>query len=186
MTNMRNFYLCWTFLLLAAAGACGFSARAFAETKIAVVDVQKIMSESLGARSIQKQLEDKRKSFQEEFSKHEQDLRDEQKTLIEGREKMSAEDFSKKREAFEGELLEMRKLVQKRQLALEKGASNAIEDLRGEVVKIVAQLAEKNGYDIVLTKQNVILAEKEMDITPEVMTRLDKNLKQVELKVETN
>ncbi len=182
---MRKIYLACSVVLIAVI-SFGFSVQAQAQSKIAVVDVQKVMSESKGAKSIQKQLEEQRRIFQEEFSKHERELMEDQKALVEGRADMSPEDFAKKRDQFEGQLLETRKLVQKRQQALEKAAGDAIGALRNEVVKIVAELAEKNGYDIVVTKQNVILAEKEMDITSQVMSKLDKSLKQIELKVKTN
>ena len=42
-------------------------------------------------------------------------------------------------------------------------------------------MAQKNGYKIVLTRQNVVLADKSMDITSDVLAELDKTLTSVPL-----
>lgn len=156
---------------------------AHAEVKIAVVDVQTIMSESKAAKSIQKQLEDKRKSYQKEVAKQEKDLKDIQDSVVGSGETISKEDLQAKREEFEKKLLEMRGLVQKRRGALELAAAKALQGLRTEVVKVVAELAEENKYTIVVTRQNVILAEKDLEITDEVMSRLNKKIKNIKLEI---
>lgn len=161
-------------------------AHARAENNIAVVNIQQIMVESKAAKNIQTQLDAQRKSFQEEFSKHERDLMEEEKKLKEEHATMPAEEFGKKWQDFEKTVQDTRKLAQKRQKALEEGAGKALTTLRDEVMKIVADISDKEKYDLVLTRQNVILAQKDMDITDEVMKRLNKSLKEVKLKVDTN
>lgn len=173
-------------LSIMIVGLCSLSITARAETKIGVVNIQEIMSESKAAKSIQKQLDTHREAFQKEFSKHERSLVDQEKGIIESRAELSSEEFSKKRQDFEAKLLETRKLVQKRQRSLELAAGESLKVLRVEVVKIVAELADSEDYDIILTRQNVILAHKSMDITSHIMTRLNKSLKTIELKVKTN
>lgn len=192
-------------MIVITVASLGFPVAAHAQSKIAVVDIQEIMSESKAAKSIQEQLETQRKAFQDDVSKRERALLDQQKALMEEQGQLMEEQktlagantdgsesfnkklaaFEKKRDEFEAELLEMRKLVQKRRQALEKAAGDAIGKLRMEVVEIVAEIADANDYDMVVTKQNVILAQKDMEITSQVMTRLDKNIKEIELKVET-
>lgn len=172
---------------LAAALALIFAPQAaHAQAKIAVVNIQQIMSDSKAAQSIQGQLDKHRKSFQDEFSQYERTLMDKEKALAEQRAEMPAEEFSKQRETFENEVLETRKLVQKRQRALEEAAAEALNKLRNEVLQIVADMAEKEKYDLVITRQNIILAQKDMEITDAVMAALDKKLTKVDLKVETN
>lgn len=176
--------LCLFFSALLLSGLCAWPGQGrAADLKIAIVNIQKIMSEAKAAQSIQTQLEEQRKIFQEEFSQRERELAEKEKAIAESRASLSQEEFAKKRQEFEAELLEMRKLVQKRQHALEKAAADAIGELRDKVTEIVAGLAEKNKYDMVLTRQNVILAREEMDITAEVMKQLDKALKKIDLKV---
>lgn len=158
-------------------------AQALAETKIAVVDVKRIMNESDAAKSIQKQIEAKRKSYQDEVEKHEKELKKIQDSVVGVSDEISKEEFDKKREGFEKKLLDMRKLVQQRRSALEIAASNSLQELRGEVVKVVAELAAENKYTIVITRQNVILAEKSLEITDDVMKNLNKRIKTIKLEI---
>lgn len=174
------------FVTILVAGISFGAGAANAETKIAIVNIQKIMSESKAAQSIQGQLNKHRKTFQDEFSKLERDLQDQEKSLVDQRSKLSAEDYAKKRQAFESKVMDTRKLVQKRQQALEGAAGDALNELRQKLVSIVSDISDKDHYDMVLSRQNVLVAGKDMDITDEVMKQLDKQLKEVKLKVETN
>lgn len=154
---------------------------------IAVVNVQKIMSESKAANSIQDQLSAKRDAFQEELSEHERKLRDYQLDLGEGRDgDIPDAELLSKREEFEAQLFETRKLVQKRRRTLEKAASQALSDLREEVLAIVSDIAQKENYELVITRQNVVLAKKSMDITDKVMKKLDERVKEVKLNLGDN
>lgn len=177
--NRFSVLACFVFFTFFVASA---SVQA-AGDNIVVVDFQRISSESSAAKSIQDQLEKQREAFQKEFSEHERKLREEEKKIIEKRGDMSAEELSEKRQAFEAKLLETRKLVQERRGELERAAGKALNTLRQETVTIVAEMADKNEYDIVLGRQNVILAAKEKDITQEVMKKLNKKLKKVDLEI---
>lgn len=152
---------------------------------IAVVDVQALLSESKAAKALQEQIKSERDKFQAEFSKYEKDLREIEQDLIKKRASLKPEEFNKKREAFESKLLETRKLAQSRKRALDEGFSSAVGVLRDEMVKIVAQVAESKKYDLVISRQNVVIVDKTLDITADVLAQLDQNMPSVALKVET-
>jgi Skp family chaperone for outer membrane proteins len=80
--------------------------------------------------------------------------------------------------------MEANKLVQQRRQTLEKGASEASMELRKEIVKVVAGIADKEGYTLVITSQNVIVNEKALDITDKVLVALDKQLPDMKLKLD--
>lgn len=168
-------------LVLVAMFAVIAPKHAMAETKFGVLNFQSLMADSKAAKSIQDQLEAKRKSFQDEFSKHERELVEKEKALVDKRAEMTPEEFNKSRQDFESEVLETRKLVQKRQRALEMAAQKAVSELRVEVTRITAEIAKEKGYDMVLSRQNVVLAQEEMDITNDVLKALDKQVKEVKL-----
>lgn len=171
-------------VLAAVALALLIPGFARADTKVAVVDVQRIMVESKAAQSIQKQLDQQKESFQSEFSKQERDLQTAQQSLVKAKATLSAEEFGKKQDDFERKVAEARKEVQKRRQNLEKGAEEATNTLRFELTKVVADMADKNKFDLVLTRQNVILAQKDMDITDEILASFNDTVKDIKLKVE--
>lgn len=148
---------------------------------IAVIDAQTLLNDSVAGKLIQEQLIAQRDAFQKEFSKLERELGDEEKKLIADREKLSTEKFAERRRAFEEKLMNGRRLAQHRRILLEKASADAYSTLRFRMTELVAIEAQAKGYDIVLNRQNVVLAEKDMDITGVIMERLNKEVPRVNL-----
>ncbi len=157
------------------------SQPAKAEVSIAVVDVQRLLTESQAALSIQKQVQAEREKLQNEFAGYEQKLRDSEKQLVEKRGDMSPEEFTSQREKFQVQLQETGSLVQKKKRTLETALVKATGKLRGEILKIVAQKAEEKNYDIVLTRQNIVLVAKTFDISEDVMTAINEKITNIPL-----
>ena len=152
----------------------------------AIVDIQSLLQKSKAAISIQDQLKQQRESFQSEFSKIENDLKSQEKDILAQKDSLSAEEFSKRRDNFQEKLLTSRSIVQKRKNALDEALKEAMKKLRVEILNIVAEIAEENDYKLVMSRQNVIIVDKEIDITEQVLARLDKSLKKIDLNVRVN
>jgi len=156
----------------------------YAQTvKIAVVDLEKVLSQSLAGQSIQEQLKQRRTEFQKEFSAREDGLMNAEKTLIQQKSELSNDEFSQKRKEFETKLLETRNLFQKRRNALDKGVNNALAKLRKTIVEVTAKISEQDNYNVVLTKDSVVLVETEMDITNKVMQTMNQDLPNIPLEI---
>ena len=167
------------FGLLVAAPA----ARAESPT-IAIVDIEKILADSKASQSLQKQIQTKKEAFQKEFSAKEAELKKTETGLLAEREKVTAEEFGKKRKAYEEKILETRKLFQKRRNSLDEGLNAAMTELRKNIVQATTEVGEEKDYDIVLTRESVIIADKTLDITADVLKKLDAKLTDIQLKVE--
>lgn len=151
---------------------------------IAIVDIEQVSSQSLAGQSIQTQLKDRRTAFQKEFSAREDNLMNTEKLLIEEKNNLSAEEFSQKRQEFEKQLLETRNLFQKRRNSLDKGVGEALSQLRKQIIEVTAEIADKENYNMVLTRESVVIVETEMDITEKVIAALNKKLSKIPLNVE--
>ncbi len=151
--------------------------------RIAIVDVEKVSSQSKAGQSIQKQLKERRTAFQKEFATREDNLAKAEKTLIEEKNTVSADEFAAKRKEFEAQLLETRNLFQKRRNSLDKGVGNALAELRKSIVETTATIADRDGYSVVLSRDSVVIAQSEMDITDQVMAAMNKRLPKINLVV---
>lgn len=151
-------------------------------TKIAVIDVEKLLRDSKAADSIEEQLVDRREKLKEKVAAQEKKLRESEQEIVDQKAKLSKEDFEKKKKEFEKQLIEARQQLQKDKRSLEKSAGIAIDDLRKSIVEIVAEMADKEKYDLVITRQNVVLAVKSMEITEPVMAELNKRVDKIDLK----
>jgi Skp family chaperone for outer membrane proteins len=149
--------------------------------KVAIIDDQRLLAESKAAKNIDSQLSAKQESFQKEFVTLEKKLNDKKKELIQSNGKIKPEDFDKKRIDFEAEVAKAQNTAKNRRADLAQAGNEGLGKLRAQITKIVADMAQKNGYNIVLTRQNVVLADKAMDITTDVLAELDKTLTSVPL-----
>tara|TARA_X000001036_G_scaffold286201_1_gene265884 strand:+ start:2957 stop:3565 length:609 start_codon:yes stop_codon:yes gene_type:complete len=177
LKNMRFMYLfIFAFLFIAPIS------HAAANTTIGIVNTAQVLTESKAAKSLFKQRETLQKSFLLEVSDKEQGLRDREKALISERDSISKDAFNKKKESYEKDLLETGKKVREKKQKLEQAYAKAIAKIKAEMTKATAAVADEKALQLVLTNQNVIIGAKELDITDEVMKRLDKNLP--DLKIE--
>ncbi len=176
-------YVFFALLLLAmiplASGQAGAG-------NLAVVDVQYLLSESKAAKDLEKQLAKQQETFQKEIEGFEEELRGAEQALIKKRETLSEEQFLKEKQVFEGKVLEKRRILQTRKKGLDEAFGKALGTLRGKIVEIVAQIAEEEDIELVVTRQNVVIVEKTIDRTKEVLKRLDKDLPKIKLNVDKN
>ncbi|MEM6810956.1 MAG: OmpH family outer membrane protein [Pseudomonadota bacterium] len=162
-----------------------FSTPAIAQdSNIAVIDLERILTDSSAGKSIETQLNQKREAFQKEFSSRENNLVNSEKVLAGQQASLSAEEFEKKRKEFEIQLQETRKLFQQRRNALDKALNQALDELRDTVTDVTSDLAEKENYDVVLTRESVVIIAKKMDITDEVLEAMDQRIQEIPLEME--
>ena len=154
---------------------------------VGIVDVNYIMAESVAAKALQKQIKDQSEAFQTEFSKFERELKDMEAALTKARaDKISEEEFKKKRAEFEKKLADTQALFQKRRQDFEKGKAEAFKVLSEAILKETNRIATEKGIELVLGKNLVIVSDQKMDLTQAVFEGVNKNLKDVKLKVGTN
>lgn len=158
---------------------------AYAETTsmvIRVVDVEYILTKSKASLSVQKQVEQKRKVFLDNVKKKEAALIQQQKDIEKGREKLSQEEFIKKAKGFEKQRIETRNTIQKEKIALDKSYAAAMTKITDTIVTVTQEIANEKKIDLVVTRQNIIVGSMALDITKDVMDRLNKKLPKLSLK----
>ena len=150
---------------------------------VAVVDVQLILQESAASKSIQKQLEAQRETYQNEISKQEDRLRSVEQELNRQRTVLSADDFGQKRREFEQQVADVQRTVQARKRVLDQAFNESMTKVRDAVLQIVTEVAGEQKATLVLAKQQVVLAEKSLDLTSAVLDRLNKKMPSVPVTV---
>ncbi len=160
--------------------SCGAQAQS---NNIAIIDMDKILSNSMAGRSIQTQLQQKRDAFQQEFTSRENTLVTAEKKLIQDKASLTPEAFDTKRKEFENQLLETRNLFQKRRNALDKGLNTSLSILREEVMKFTAEISEAQNYNMVLTRDSVVIMNKRFDITDMVLAKMNQSMQTIPLTV---
>jgi len=174
-------------VMLLLSGACPAAwAAAGAEVKpsiVAIVDVQRILQASKAAKSVQDQLESQRSKFQTEISAEEADLREAEQKLSKLRETAKTEVFAEQEQKLQQRFLTVERHVQARRKTLDQASTDSMNTVRKGIVDIVSEIAKERGMNLVVVKQQVIWNDQNVDITDEVLVRLDKKLPQIQVKV---
>jgi Skp family chaperone for outer membrane proteins len=147
----------------------------------AVIDYQRILRDAAAARSIRNQIEARRKAYQEEISKEEQRLHEIDKEFAKQRSVLSPEDFAEKRREFEQDVAEVQRKVQERRRELDRLSAAALNEVKQALIAIVTSIAEERGFNLVLPSSEVLFFARSLDLTEEVLAKLDARLPQVQL-----
>jgi len=144
-----------------------------------IVDINKVLQAAEAAKGILGELEGKRKEFQTQITKEEDSLRAFETSVMKEKEKLSKEDFEKKRKEFEEKMVTAQKMVQDKKRLLDQAFGDSMGKLRTEALKVSAEISKERGFDAVFTQDALVLAEKDLDITDEVLERVNKNIKKI-------
>src|SRR5919108_878290 len=163
----------------ALAGMGVLHAQQLPPTVAAVIDYQRILRDAAAARSIRAQIESRRKAYQGEISKEEQRLHEADKAFAKQRSLLTPEAFAEKRQAFEEDVSEVQRLVQQRRRQLDQVAEVAFNEVKTALIEIVTGIAEERGFNLVLPSSEVLFFARKIDLTEEVLAKLDARLPDV-------
>lgn len=171
--------------LIAVAGLHGnVFAQALEAPSIAVVDVQRVLTEAKASKSVQPEIDNLRKDFQNNVRDEERALREAEQQLAQQRAILSPEAFAQKRREFADKASEAQRQVQERRKSLDK-AFNATRNVIIQNLALVTQeIARERKLNIVLDKKFTFMSANSLDITSDVIARLDKKLPRVKIEVE--
>lgn len=170
------------FLLVACASLTLLATPALAETATAVVNVAKIMRDSKAAVSVRNQLQAKQKSFQADLDAKEKALLAEDQALVKQKDSTDKAAFEKKVKDFRAKAAGEQRAVQEKKAALDKSFAGALEEIQKNVLDIVKQVATEKKLNLVVSSAQVLYSDAALDVTDEVLKRLDSKLPTVAVK----
>jgi len=148
---------------------------------IAIVDVQRILQESLASKSVQKQLEAQRAKFQKEIGKEENSLREAEQNLAKLRTQLSAQVYAEREQQLRQRFLSVENHVQSRRKVLDLSYTDAMNAVRAALLDVVGMVAHERGANLVVVKQQALWTDQPLDITDEVLKRLDQKIPSIDV-----
>lgn len=161
------------FMMIAAA-LMVLSFPAMAETRIGVVDLRQALFSSNDAKSFSETLQ---KDFAADEAKV-REVQEEARKLKERLEKDGAMMNESERNKLTGEFQEKVKefnfLKQRLDSAVAQRKQSFLEQARPEVDLAVEELLEENDLDIILPSEAVVYVKPEMNLTPQLLEKLNR------------
>ena len=170
---------------LAATIILTCSGNAFAEDakpNIAVVNIQQVMKDSTAAKSVREQLENKQKTFQADITKKEEALKKEDQELAKQKGVLSKEAFEEKARAFRNKATEVQKEVQSKKALLDNAFERSLSDIQKATTEIIADLSKEKSLIIAIPTSHILYADSKLDISADVLERLNKKLPKLDVK----
>ena len=178
--SKRHFIAAMT-IVLAATLFTQAGAQALPESRIAIVDYQLIQKSSTAMVDMQKQIEERRVRYQEDISLQEKELRANDQELVRQRSVLSAEAFALKRREFEAKVSQVQREVQDRKRELDQAFKYGLNQVQLVINDIIAELSKEKDFNLVLSSQQTVFAEQNLNISADIITILNERLPLVEV-----
>lgn len=160
-----------------------FSFNAHAGT-IAVLDVEKIVKDSTAMRDIQKKVSKKQEEYQKEVDKRQKELESEKVKLDGKKNVLSADAFEKEAKKFEDKFDVLKDTVDKKQNSLKKASIEGMSKVNDEIKEIIAAISKEKNFDLIVPAGQVLFYKDGLDISNEVLAKLNKKITKVDVKFE--
>ncbi len=169
------------FLFAVAAASVLLSIAAYADG-VGTVNIGRIMESSKAATSIRSQVEAKKKDFQSQLDSKGKELQAEQQNLLKQKDSVDKAAFEKKVADFKAKEASAQKAIQDKSVQLDKAVNDALAQIQQTVTDITKDVAGEKKLSVVVTSSNVVYADPSLDVTDEVLKRLDAKLPNVSVK----
>jgi Skp family chaperone for outer membrane proteins len=154
------------------------------QSAMLIVDVKRILDESVASVSVQKRIEAQRSAFQTEIAAKEKEIRAAEQELVASRGKLTQQAYAEKENELRKKFREVEQYVQDRRRLLEQATTLSMGKVRSVLLTIVTDIARKRGAQAVLIRQQVLWSENVLDITDQALERLNKELPDLPVNIE--
>lgn len=167
-------------LALAAAAPTG-RAMDQSKTTLAILDVGRVLKEAKALRSLQAKLQQSAGDYRAETQREEQEIRNAQEELGRKRSILSPDAYEVERRRLEQRLLQAQASVQKRKQSLDEARQTGLGQVQTVLNEVVTRIAAERGLSLILHKDQTVLADASLEITDDVLARLNAELEAVDL-----
>lgn len=168
--------------IIAAGFAMMVAAPALAQTatgNYGYVSLPTIVQASAAGKAAAVEMENKGKQFQVELAKEDKALEAAKAAFEKERPSMDRATYEKKYNELQARFQKAESILRDRKRALQYARVSSREKIAHEAGEIIKAIAKEKGYAAVFTQEAVIVGDDSIDITKEVITRLDGKLSKI-------
>ena len=173
-----NKIFCVTFFLV-------FPFNSFADnypnTSIGVLDLNKVLLEAKAAKNAADEIDKIAKKIENELISSDENMVKEQNKLIESQSIMAPEAFEAKRSEYESKVQNYNNERQSKLMKIDELIAVSRNDILNALKPILEEISNEKGITIILEKTSIMLNAEKMDITNEVLKKLNKSLPNIEV-----
>lgn len=157
-----------------------------AGTQFVILDGRLIMTQSTAALGLRQQAERQNTTLRSDVQKQEQDFKNEQAELQRQRAKLTAEQFDQRVRDLQKRMSDAQTKLQNRTRTLDRAFAEAEQKIYQAMLQASVEVAEEKKYMIILDRGQVVAAQSNLEITGEILSRVNQRLTSVPLQLPAN
>jgi outer membrane protein len=160
-------------------GAPATSAQSGAGTRVAIIDVQRVLARSAAGVAAREQLEREKAAMQKQIDGQRTELEKMRDELEKKGQLLSVDARREKQEALERKVRDVRRLVDDLQASLQKKEEALLAKVLQDLGGLVQKVGKDKGFTMILERQRsgVLYAAPESDVTDDVLKAYDEETK---------
>jgi len=158
---------------------CFFNTYSYSEN-ILFIDIDYIYFNSNAGKIINKKVESETKKISEELSNYKKKIQEDRNKLVSQKNILSQEEFQKKSIDLDKQIKEFNKIISNKNNQLLMYKNQTKIEFTKKLSKIVQEYASNNSIDMIITKDNILIGKKELDVTKNILNLFNKNIKIIE------
>ena len=151
------------------------------EIRVGVLDIERVKRSSKMGKDIVRQRNELGKIFQQKIQTAENELRKQSEELKRKSTILQPEAMQQERLKFRQKQLQLQTEVQNRQRELASITAAASRAFEKEVEKAIIEASNRSGLTLILKKSSVFLRADFLDVTPEIISIVDRNIPKYKL-----
>ena len=152
--------------------------------RIGLADLNGILRAADANVKVRELLDTQRQKFQDEFSLVETELQQTERDLMSKRELLSTEEYDKQIKAFQARVTQLQQDIQRKRQSIDNAYQKAQSDIRAEALSIITEIARDMNLDLVLNRDASLIFLPHLNISDEVLTRLDERTKNARIEIQ--
>ena len=173
MKNIKKFFFVILFL--------SFTATNVQSDLPYFIDFKYILNNSEAGKKAQKTLKNKLDNGFKDLKEKEKKILDEEKKIIQQKKIISQEEYKKQVSALRNKVSSLQKERSNLVNKISKQRAKARNELLKNLNPIIKEYMQEKKIRMVIDKKSLLLADENLDLTKEIISRLNKKLKSIKL-----
>ena len=170
MSKIKKIIILLTFIF-------GLPTNIFAENKVAYLDLDFILSNTNAGKLLFEEIQKLESSKIKELNNQEQILKDEENQILASKNIISKDELNKNINEFQTKLKKYKNLRLDEINLLKKKRNEDILNLLKSINPLIEKYMNDNSISILIDKKNIFIADKNFDITKNLIDLIDTNFK---------
>jgi Skp family chaperone for outer membrane proteins len=170
-----------TLMIFAASQASAQVKFSGPAPKMAIVDVQAILRESVAAKSAREQMDSIARKEQATLAEEEKKLRAEDQALQQQRAILTPEVFAQRQQKLQTDVRNLQSKSRALRQTLDQGFRRTMDQIQLVLFDELRKLSGELDLNLILPRSQIVIATDDFDLTKPALERLNKRLPSIEL-----